>query len=169
MATTTFPATYAVPQRSLGQLITLYAKEAKYETLKYARLPIFALSTTLFPVMFYVLFGIVMAPSGPRRAETATYLLATMACYGVMGVAMFSFGVGIAVERGQGWLQVKRASPMPLAAYFLAKISNALVFATVISLVLLAVGEAFGGVRLGFVTAAKLIAILVAGSIPFSA
>ena len=169
MASTTFPATYAVTQRSLWQLIVLYAKEAKYEILKYARIPIFALSTILFPVMFYVLFGIVMAPAGPRRAETATYLLATMACYGVMGVAMFSFGVGIAMERGQGWLQVKRASPMPLPAYFLAKIANALVFATVISLVLLAVGEAFGGVRLGVFTAAKLIAILVAGSIPFSA
>ncbi len=169
MATTTFPATYAVPQRSLGQLIALYAKEAKYEILKYLRIPIFSLSTTIFPVMFYVLFGIVMVPAGARRAETATYLLATMACYGVMGVAMFGFGVGIAMERGQGWLQVKRASPMPLPAYFLAKIANALVFATAISLVLLAVGEAFGGVRLGFFTAAKLVAILVAGSIPFSA
>jgi ABC-2 type transport system permease protein len=168
MAATTFPAAYAVPRRSLGQMITLYAKEAKYEILKYARIPIFAVSTILFPVMFYVLFGIVMAP-GTRRTETATYLLATMACYGVMGVAMFSFGVGIAMERGQGWLQVKRASPMPLPAYFLAKIVNAVVFATVISLVLLAVGYAFGGVRLSFLKATELIAILVAGSIPFSA
>jgi ABC-2 type transport system permease protein len=169
MATTTFPAIYAVPQRSLGQTITLYVKDAKYEILKYVRLPIFSVSTILFPVMFYVLFGIVMVPAGARRAENATYLLATMACYGVMGVAMFSFGVGIAMERGQGWLQVKRASPMPLPAYFLAKIANAVVFATAISLVLLAVGSAFGGVRLSFVKAAELIAILVAGSIPFSA
>ena len=67
--------------------------------------------------MFYVLFGIVLGRDNPaNRDETATYLLATMACYGVMGVAMFSFGVGIAMERGQGWLQVKRASPMPLPA-----------------------------------------------------
>src|SRR5271157_6158202 len=148
MATTTFPTTYAMPQRSLIQTIALYAKEAKYEILKYARIPIFAISTILFPVMFYVLFGIVMVPAGARRAETATYLLATMACYGVMGVAMFSFGVGIAMERGQGWLQVKRASPMPLPAYFLAKIVNAMVFAIAISLLLLTVGVAFGGVRM---------------------
>src|SRR5271157_4118035 len=141
MATTTFPAAYAVSQRSPGQEIALYAKEVKYEILKYTRLPIFSVSTILFPVLFYVLFGTVMVPAGARRAETATYLLATMACYGVMGVAMFSFGVGIAMERGQGWLQVKRASPMPLPAYFLAKIANAVVFATVISMVLLAVGE----------------------------
>jgi ABC-2 type transport system permease protein len=117
-----------------------------------------------------VLFGIVLPGGGhANRTETATYLLATMACYGVMGVAMFSFGVGISMERGQGWLQVKRASPMPLPAYFLAKIVNAMVFGTAISLLLLAVGVAFGGVRMAPLMAAKLVSILVLGSIPFSA
>ncbi len=134
------------------------------------RLPIFAISTLMFPTMFYVLFGIVLPGGGhTNRTETATYLLATMACYGVMGVAMFSFGVGIAMERGQGWLQVKRASPMPLPAYFLAKIVNAMVFGTAISLLLLAVGIAFGGVRMAPLMALKLVSVLVIGSIPFSA
>ena len=45
---------------------------------------------------------------------------------------MFSFGVSLAMERGQGWLQVKRASPMPIAAYFFAKLFIAVVFSTVI-------------------------------------
>ncbi len=31
MATTTFPAAFAVPRRSLGTTLALYAKEAKYE------------------------------------------------------------------------------------------------------------------------------------------
>ncbi len=170
MAATTMPATLAFPQRSLRNWVTIYRKEAKYEILKYMRLPIFSLSTILFPVMFYVLFGIVLPNGGhATRAQSATYLLATMACYGVMGVAMFSFGVGIAMERGQGWLQVKRASPMPLPAYFVAKMVNAVVFTIIITFALLAVGTAFGGVRLGLWTAVKLFSILVAGSIPFSA
>ena len=118
MAATTFPATYAVPQRTLGQSIALFAKEAKYEILKYLRLPIFSLSTIVFPVMFYVLFGIVLTPENPAESQTATYLLATMGTFGVMGVSMFGFAVSLAMERGQGWLQVKRASPMPLPAYF---------------------------------------------------
>lgn len=168
MATATIPATLAIPRRRLGDWVSLFALEAKYEILKYVRLHMFSISTLMFPTMFYVLFGIVL-PSGTNRTETATYLLATMACYGVMGVAMFSFGVGIAMERGQGWLEVKRASPMPLPAYFLAKIVNAMVFATAISLLLLAVGVAFGGVRMAPVMALKLVSILVLGSIPFSA
>ncbi len=163
------PATLAIPRRSPSEWLALFALEAKYEILKYMRLRAFSVSTLFFPVMFYVLFGIVLPKAGPSRTETATYMLATMACYGVMGVAMFSFGVGIAMERGQGWLQVKRASPMPLPAYFLAKIVNAMVFGTAISLLLLAVGVAFGGVRMAPLMALKLISVLVVGSVPFSA
>src|SRR5579864_9273185 len=103
VATATMTATLAIPRRTPGEWIALFALEAKYEILKYVRLPIFAISTLMFPTMFYVLFGIVLPSGGANRTETATYLLATMACYGVMGVAMFSFGVGIAMERGQGW------------------------------------------------------------------
>jgi ABC-2 type transport system permease protein len=169
MTTAIIPATLALPRRSLGEWTALFALEAKYEILKYVRLPIFAISTLMFPTMFYVLFGIVLPSGGANRTETATYLLATMACYGVMGVAMFSFGVGISMERGQGWLQVKRASPMPLPAYFLAKIVNAMVFAIAISLLLLTVGVAFGGVRMPPLMAFKLVSVLVLGSIPFSA
>ena len=169
MATITMPVALAIPRRSLGEWIDVFALEAKYEILKYLRLRVFSVSTLFFPTMFYILFGIVLPSGGANRTQTATYLLATMACYGVMGVAMFSFGVGISMERGQGWLQVKRASPMPLPAYFLAKIVNSMVFAIAISLLLLAVGMAFGGVRMSPFTAFKLISMLVLGSIPFSA
>jgi len=170
MAATTIPATFAIPRRSLSEWINVFALEAKYEILKYLRLRAFSVSTLFFPLMFYVLFGIVLPGGGKwTRAQSATYLLATMACYGVMGVAMFSFGVGISMERGQGWLQVKRASPMPLPAYFLAKIVNAMVFAVAISLLLLAVGGAFGGVRMPLLMQLKLISVLALGSIPFSA
>jgi ABC-2 type transport system permease protein len=170
MAATTFPVTMEAPRRTLQQSLALYAKEAKYEFYNKLRIPVFAISTIAFPVMFYVLFGIVLGPQNPsNRAEGATYLLATMACFGVMGASLFGFGVSLAIERGQGWLQVKRASPMPIAAYFAAKLANAVLFSLVISLVLLAIAITFGHVHLALGTAVKLMAILVAGSLPFSA
>jgi len=170
MAATTFPSILATPQRSLARTIALYLKEAKYELLKNTRIPIYAISTVAFPVMFYVLFGIVLGQSsGAGRNDNATYMLATMGCFGVIAVALFGFGVSLAIERGQGWLQVKRASPMPVSAYFFGKLFSAVVFSTVIVLLLLAIGFAFGGVRLPLGSAAKLLGILVAGAIPFSA
>ena len=169
MAATTFPA-LAVPHRSLQRTLAIYAKEAKYELLKNIRIPVYAISMIAFPLMFYVLFGIVLGRGNPvDRRDTATYVLATMGCFGVMAVALFGFGVSLAMERGQGWLQVKRASPMPVGAYFAAKLFSAMVFSTAIMLLLLTVGIVFGGVSLPIGTAAKLVGILVAGSIPFSA
>jgi ABC-2 type transport system permease protein len=168
MAATTFPVPAAPAKRSPAQTLAIHVKEAKYELINKVRIPVYAISTVLFPLMFYVLFGIVL-PSAKDRADNATYLLATMGCFGVIAVALFGFGVSIAIERGQGWLQMKRASPMPVSAYFLAKLFAALVFSTAIMLLLLGVGIVFGGVHLPIAVAAKLLTILVAGSIPFSA
>jgi ABC-2 type transport system permease protein len=170
MTSTTFSPAVTTPERALSRTIALYYKEAKYEFINKTRIPVFAISTLAFPVMFYVLFGIVLGPQNPaNRAESATYLLATMACFGVMGASLFGFGVSLAIERGQGWLQVKRASPMPIAAYFVAKLANAVIFSLAISLILLAIGLSFGGVRISFLVALRLVGILIAGAIPFSA
>jgi ABC-2 type transport system permease protein len=168
MAATTFPANISVPQRSFGKLVELFLKEAKYEILKNIRIPIYAISSIVFPLMFYVLFALVLGPGNPvTRSETATYMLATLGTFGVMGVSLFGFGVSLAMERGQGWLQVKRASPMPLAAYFTAKLVSAMAFSAVIATLLLAIGYAFGNVRLSVLQAAGLVGILIAASIPF--
>jgi ABC-2 type transport system permease protein len=168
MAATTFPASISVPQRSFWSLVELFAKEAKYEILKNIRIPIYAISSIIFPLMFYVLFALVLGPGNPvTRSETATYMLATLGTFGVMGVSLFGFGVSLAMERGQGWLQVKRASPMPLAAYFTAKLVSAMAFSAIIAALLLAIGYAFGNVRLSLPQAAGLVGVLVLASIPF--
>jgi len=168
MAATTLTVPRLATGRSPMRTLATYAKEAKYEFINRTRIPVYAISTVIFPLMFYVLFGIVLS-SAKDRPDNATYLLATMGCFGIVAVALFGFGVSLAMERGQGWLQLKRASPMPVGAYFFAKLFSAVVFSTVIMLLLLVVGVMFGGVRLPVVTAAKLVGILVAGAIPFGA
>ena len=70
-SSTTFPL--VAPMRPLGKTLLLYVKETKYEFLKYLRLPIYALSTVLFPVMFYVLFGLVMNRQGTFHSVTVLF------------------------------------------------------------------------------------------------
>ena len=48
-------------------------------------------------------------------------MLGGYACFGLIGAALFGVGVGMASEINAGWLEVKRASPMPPLAYLLAK------------------------------------------------
>jgi ABC-2 type transport system permease protein len=156
--------------RPFSRTLEIYWKEAKYEFLKRWRMPVYSLSVVLFPAMFYTLFGLILNRdlSGGHK-EAATYLLATMGCYGVMGVALFAFGVGVAMERGQGWLEVKRASPMPAAAYFAGRVASCLVFSFIVFLTLFTLGTLFGGVRLQPSQILGLSATLVLGSIPFCA
>ena len=98
--------------------------------------PAFAIPTLVFPLMFYVFFGVVMSfsPTAP------TYLLATYCVFGLMGPSLFGFGVGFANERDSGALLLKQTTPMPVTAYLLARVAAALVFgmAVVVGLFLLA-------------------------------
>jgi ABC-2 type transport system permease protein len=157
--------------RPLGKTLVIYFKEAKYEFLTRLRLRAYSLSTILFPLMFYVLFGLVLNPKDAPVSGVAitTYLIPTYGTFGVMGASLFGTASGLAAERGLGWLQVKRASPMPPFAYFTAKVALGMIFSTVVVLLLLLLGVAFGGVRLPLLDGAKLVAILVAGSLPFCA
>lgn len=147
-----------------------YALEAKYEFLKQVRLPAYALPAIAFPVMFYLLFGVMFGGSRSAGSTTvATYMLATYGAFGVIGSALFGFGVGVAVERGQGWMTLKRATPMPPFAYFLAKLAMASIFAAIIVLLVSLAGIAFGGVRLPADAWIRLVLTLILGAVPFSA
>jgi ABC-2 type transport system permease protein len=147
-----------------------YALEAKYEFVKQARMPAYALPSITFPVMFYLLFGVMFGGGRPAAGTTvATYLLATYGTFGVIGAALFGFGVGVAIERGQGWMTLKRATPMPPFAYFLSKVTMAMAFGAIIILLLIAVGTTSGGVRLSVAEALGLGGMLVVGTIPFCA
>jgi ABC-2 type transport system permease protein len=120
--------------------------------------------------MFYLLFGILFGGGRPAGSTTvATYLLATYGTFGVIGCALFGFGVGVAVERGQGWMTLKRATPMPPFAYFVAKLAMAALFGAIIVFLLAVVGVTLGGVSLAPATWLRLFLVLTAGTIPFSA
>ncbi|HEY7402707.1 MAG TPA: ABC transporter permease [Candidatus Angelobacter sp.] len=167
MSTQTIPATVPV---SIGSVLRVYRTEAKYEFLKTLRQPAYVIPTLTFPLIFYVMFGIVFGGKQAIGAvNVATYLLATYSTFGVMGASLFGFAVGVAMERGYGWLQVKRASPMPPLAYFAAKAVMSTIFSAILVTGLYALGVAFGGVHLPVANFLALAGTVIAGSIVFCA
>ena len=155
---------------STGRTLSVYFTEARYELLKVSRMPAYVLPTLSFPLMFYVLFGLLF---GTRQSvgpvNLATYLLGTYGTFGVMGASLFGFAVGVSTERGFGWLQVKRASPMPPMAYLTAKLFVSSIFSAIVVCALLFLGTMFGGAHLSFLTMVKLVSVLVIGALPFAA
>lgn len=145
-----------------------YLLEARYEFLRLLRTPSFALPTLLFPALFYLLFGVLL---GARQGGdvAARYFLATYGVFGVMGVALFGFGVSVALDRERGLLALKRALPMPPAAYLLAKTAMAMIFAAVVSVLLALIAAGLAGVSLSPWQWAALWLVNVLGVLPFAA
>lgn len=152
-----------------GHKARIYWLEAKSEVIKAWRLPVYSVFTLVFPLMFYTVFGLTFGTEAAGPVNVAAYMLATYGAFGVIGAALFGFGVGVASERGQGWLRLKRASPMPPAAYFGAKIAMALLFGLLVVLGLFALGFFLFGVRLPIPTWAALLGTLLLGALPFCA
>ena len=165
------PAAAATPARTaLPSWARIYRAESRAEILKMLRLPAYLIPTFAFPLMFYALFGISFGV-GKSYGSTAvpTYLLATYGAFGVIGVALFGFGVGLAIERGQGWMLLKSASPMPVSAFFAAKGTLAALLSVGVVVLLAAAGVLFGEVPFELARLATLTGVLVAGALPFCA
>lgn len=160
------PSTAALDKRNL---LRIYLLEAKHEFLKAWRLPVYSIFTLAFPLMFYLIFGLTFGGQSAGSVVVATYMLATYGAFGVIGAALFGFGVGVATERGQGWMRLKRASPMPPAAYFVAKIVMALIFGALVVLGLFTLGFLLFGVRLPPLDWLSLLGTLLVGVLPFCA
>jgi ABC-2 type transport system permease protein len=159
----------APPRYTLRSLLRVYRTEAWQEFLKLIRLPIFAVTTIALPLMFYVIFGITFAGEQAGGVGMTTYMLVTYGAFGVIGAALFGFGVSVAVERGQGWMRLKRVAPMPPLAYFVAKVVMSLAVAMIIVLAMFTLGALVGGVRLDPQQWVAVGLALVAGALPFSA
>lgn len=140
--------------------------ESRNEFLSKLRTPIFALPTLLFPVVFYLMFAVLM---NRGSLAASTYLLATYGVFGVMGAAMFGFGVSVAMERTQGLLRLRKAMPMPPSTYLIAKLASAMVFSLTISGMLLAIGVFVGHAQVDAMQALALVGINLLGTLPFAA
>ena len=147
----------------------IYVTEARHEFLKLIRIPIFAVSTIALPVMFYVLFGVALGGGEAGGVGATTYMMATYGTFGVIGAALSGFGVSVALERGQGWMRLKRVSPMPPQAYFVAKVVMATTVSALIIGALFILGATLGGVRMPATQWISLGLVLILGALPFSA
>jgi ABC-2 type transport system permease protein len=153
---------------TLANVLQSWVLEVRFEFLKLVRTPAYVFFTLLFPLMFYIFFGVLMGQrTSGRGPSMAVYLVGTYGAFGVIGVSLFGFGVSLAVERGLGWLQLKRASPMPPYSYLAAKAAVSMLFSAVLVGLLFTLAIVFGGVRMAPVQWAGVLVALVFGSLPF--
>src|ERR1035441_1624627 len=162
-------ATLELPRtNSFTRNLPIFLRETRYEFLRLMRTRSFSFSVVGFPVVFYLFFGIIMNRGQQIGGiSVAKYILASYAVFGMVGAALFGIGVGLAADLAAGWLDLKRASPMPPLAYVLAKCCSAMFFGILIVSLLALMGITLGNVSLSFAEYARMIALTVVGVIPF--
>src|SRR5258707_257041 len=101
MSTATVALSNTRIERSPAHTATIYLKEAKYEFLKNLRLRMYTASVLSFPIMFYVLFGLVLnSKESIAGTPIPAYLIATYGTFGVMGASLFGTASGLASDSG---------------------------------------------------------------------
>lgn len=124
------------------------------------RQPAVGVVAVLLPVMLYVLFAL---PNASRMYApgvlVGAYMLAALGAYGVGLTMVFTFGVTVAIDRGQKNDLLMRAGPLPPVVDIGSRVIMAIVFATV-TLGLLCMTAFASGVRL---TAAEWTSLMVLG------
>jgi len=152
-----------------GGVGTMLWQQIKAEFLKLWRIPAFSVPTLLFPLLLFMLFAVPNATQTlPDGRTVGQYLLASFCAYGLLGVSFFSFGVGVATERGQGWGTLVRATPMPPWIYFTAKLVMGLLFACLILALLFPAAYIAGEVRMPPLQWVALFFTLVIGVLPLT-
>jgi len=158
------------PVMPLERIGWAYFTEAKYESLRMLRAPAFAAPFLLIPVALYCFFGAIQ--SQRALAETPllpTYLFTGFSVFGVMGPALFGFGMSVALEREQGLLRLKRALPMPRMSYLAAKMLMAMFFSALTSATMTVAALVLSPLTLGLDRLAGIAVINLMGTLPFCA
>jgi ABC-2 type transport system permease protein len=96
-------------------------------------------------------------------------MLASYSTFAVMAPGLFGFGISLALERGGGLLQLKRAMPMPPGAYLLGKLLMAVLVALAVGVLLVLMAMSLAGVPLSPSQIGALLLTDALGVVPFCA
>jgi len=149
----------------LGRML---ARQIKSQMLILWRVPAFSLTNLALPILFFTFFGLpVVQQVTAAGFSVGAYVLASFAAYSVGSVMVYSFGIGVANERGMKIDLLIRATPCPPLIYMLGRVVNSLLFALVSLVVLIVYGMVVGGVQQDISVWLHVVVRLLAGSLPF--
>jgi len=155
----------------LSRVFGAYLAEATFETKRHLRAPAFAAPFLIIPVALYVFFTSLGGdPSQAPKPELQMpiRMFTGFSIMGVMGPALFAFGMALAVDRDFGLLRLKRALPMPPMAYMLGKMVMAALFSALV-MVSITTAALVKGLNLSVAQFLAVAAIGVVGTLPFAA
>ena len=152
-------------------VVGLLALHSRIELRRAMRSIEYVVVAVTLPMLLYAMFGLPSADTSNVLADgshVGTLMMVSLACYGVVSLAIFTFGEYVAKERARGWTRTMHATPLPLWSDLTAKVVLALVGAAVIVASVSGLAVAAGNVRLDPSQWVRLVGVLLAGVLAFS-
>jgi|SRR5579884_147121 len=136
----------------------------RLQLLELARRPGFVVPTMGFPALFFSLFDLQYARAHP---DIAGDMMLSYIAFAIIGVTLFQFGIGVAVDRTLPWERYLRTLPAPVWLRFTSRIVVAALFALCSAAFVVAVATIAASVRFSFGQWLFIAACAAAGAIPF--
>jgi len=154
----------------LGRVLLAYLVEAKFESLRLLRSPIFFVPFMILPIGLFLLLSVVIpAPPNTTPQAFGNFFYAAFATFAVLGPSLFAVGCPIAAERDQGLLNLKRALPAPPGSYLISKVLMQFAFSTFGATSVAVAAVLIHRTTLAPAQLIAFTAVLVVGTIPFCA
>lgn len=135
-----------------------------YMCLELFRQPMYLVSTILFPSMFFWFFGIPNA----KEPGSIAILSASFACFGVLSVVLFQFGVGISQDKESSWYFYLRSLPSHRGVVLGSRVLAGILFSMLAICGVFATALIFADLKISDIDWLRLFALLFCGAIPFA-
>lgn len=127
--------TVAAPKRvARRNPLGLLGHQVRYEQLSFWRNPQSAGFTFIFPVVLFLIFGLVFGNKADKSLggiSALQYYTATIAAYSVMGACYSQLAIALSLRRQAGILKRVRATPLPASTYFGGLLAHCIILSVI--------------------------------------
>jgi ABC-2 type transport system permease protein len=152
-----------------GRVLAAYLYEARCELVRVFRSPAVVIFVLLFPVLFYLLVGVVFGLFRNPNPQVTRYTFIGFTVMATMVPGFSGFGSLLAIERGNGLHILRQALPMPALANLLGKTLMSVMCVALTVPALLVIGTLFGHLALTPMQMLSVWGLALVGSLPFCA
>jgi ABC-2 type transport system permease protein len=146
--------------------IGLALRQVRFENRAFWRNPAAAFFTFVFPLMFMVIFNVLI---GRGNGEASRFFTPAIIVFAVITATYTNLAMSVAMARDEGILKRMRGTPLPAWAYLAGRILHAVVIALLLVIIVAAFGAIFYGVPVPWTHLAELLLTLVLGAATFCA
>jgi ABC-2 type transport system permease protein len=158
---------------ALVRHLGLTARQVRYQNRLFWRTPIAALFTVAFPLMFLVLFNVLLEGSidvsGGRSLTVVQFYAPSLAVFTVASATYTNLGIRTSIARDDGILKRFRGTPLPAWAYLAGRVVSAVWIALIGVVVMLGVGAGAFGLEIRMETLPAAAVAFLVGSGAFAA